>query len=661
MTSPKSVFVSYASQDAEAALRLCEALRAGGVSVWFDQAELRGGDAWDREIRQQILDCAIFIPIVSSSTQQRLEGYFRREWKLAADRTHDMSERMAFLVPVVIDGTSDAEADVPDVFRRTQWTRLPAGAATQAFVDRIVDLLSPAPRFSGSTGSSHRATRGSPSRIARLAVLLATLAALGTVGYMVVERRSASAPPLAQAPAAGATTEKSIAVLPFVDMSEKKDQEYFSDGLSEELIDHLTHSPDLKVISRTSSFQFKGKSEDARAIAAKLGVANLLEGSVRKVANRLRITVQLVRAVDGAHLWSQTFDRDLDDIFKVQDEISTTVANALNATLVGARRTDGPEIADPEAYNLILKGKYFYNRSNEGDLARAAALFKEAIDRDPKSSLAWSYLASVYVFQGFSREIPNAEARNKAFESVHEALKLDPSSAKAHRRLGNILSAYNWDWDAAALEYERAAALDPFGEDGRYAKEERLGITQMRTGKSAELLEMAAMEVRLNPLDSASLGYLAAIQFQQGLANDSALTYRTLLDLNPGFEQARASYAMVLMFLGKNSEALAEAGKAGDSSSKLRATACILWALGQRRDADASLRTLEERFAHDEPYEIAKVHACRQEADAAFDWLERAVTQRDSDVSNLNIDPEFANFRSDPRFNVLLHKIRILE
>jgi TolB-like protein len=457
MTEPsKAVFLSYASQDAEAARHICDALRSAGVEVWFDQSELRGGDVWDRQIRKHIHDCALFVPIISTTTQARLEGYFRREWKLAVDRTHDMAEGKPFLVPVVIDDTHDQEAEVPESFRAVQWTRLPQGATPPAFVERVVRLLStgharasttarpPLPTLSATTSSrdvSRASWRSHP------AVLLVLAVAILAGGYFAVERfvlskrapepeptSASTVQPIALKPST--IPEKSIAVLPFVDMSEKKDQEYFSDGLSEELIDHLARSPDLKVIARTSSFQFKGKNEDVRTIAGKLGVANLLEGSVRTSGHAVRITAQLIRASDGTHLWSQSYDRQMSDIFTVQDEIAGTVVEALQATLTSGTADSAVKERNLEAYNLLLKGNFFYERSHPGDYEQAIEQYKHALELDPNYALAWARLARVYIWQGYSSSTPTAETESKARDALQRALSIDPNLVRCTSLVG---------------------------------------------------------------------------------------------------------------------------------------------------------------------------------------------------------------------------------
>ena len=349
MTDPgRAVFLSYASQDAQAAQKICEALRAASIEVFLDQSELRGGDAWDQKIRREIHDCALFVPLISAHSDARHEGYFRREWKLAVDRTADMSDRVAFLVPVVIDDTSDARADVPERFRQVQWTRLPGGETPPAFVERIKRLL--APELSPLSARSRVVeTLRMPSRAHwwLMPALLATMAVLVVaLGYLVATQlvrskggTEAIAVPAAQGAPPAVTTFSpppySIAVLPFVNMSEDNEQEYFSDGLSEEILNSLVRIDELQVAARTSAFSFKGRDTDIGTIARKLNVGAVLEGSVRRSTHTVRITAQLINAVTGFHLWSQTYDRDLGDVLKLQSDIANAVASALKVTLLG--------------------------------------------------------------------------------------------------------------------------------------------------------------------------------------------------------------------------------------------------------------------------------------------------------------------------------------
>ncbi len=334
-------------------MHLCNALRGAGIEVWFDQSELRGGDTWDVSIRRQIKSCFLFVPIISANTQSREEGYFRREWKLAVDRTNDMAGGRAFLLPIVVDGTSDADALVPEKFREVQWTRLPQGANTDVFVAHVRRLLSgDASREPAGSApvAAHVSAAKTPKPVAASwrskAALLATLAVVAVgLGYLVKNQWSPSkhgaevaavpAPAAQSAPNTGFNPPPhSIAVLPFADLSEKKDQEYFSDGLTEELLNSLSEINELQVAARTSAFSFKGTNTDIGTIARKLNVGAVLEGSVRRSAHTIRITAQLINAVTGFHLWSKTYDRDLGDVLKLQTEIATSVASALKVTLL---------------------------------------------------------------------------------------------------------------------------------------------------------------------------------------------------------------------------------------------------------------------------------------------------------------------------------------
>jgi TolB-like protein len=324
--SSKGVFLSYASEDAGVAKRICDALRVAAIEVWFDQSELRVGDAWDQKIRQQIRDCVLFVPIISAATATRHEGYFRLEWDLADQRSHMIARNRSFIVPLCVDRASGPGADVPESFQRVQWTLLLDGECSPAFVGHIAELLaqhSAAP-MSGAATPSHAtlpasdrvpsSTTSSGRHGTGLGLTVFAALAVSALGYLALDRLVLSKRATA---ASAAVAEKSIAVLPFADMSEKHDQEYFADGMAEELIDRLGQISELRVISRTSAFQFKGKSEDVRAIGAKLSVANVLEGSVRRSGDQLRVDVKLVAASDGTDRWSQRYDRRISDIFQI--------------------------------------------------------------------------------------------------------------------------------------------------------------------------------------------------------------------------------------------------------------------------------------------------------------------------------------------------------
>jgi adenylate cyclase len=516
----------------------------------------------------------------------------------------------------------------------------------------------------------HRALR----RVGRaeLTIITVLLVIAGVVLWRFArapEAASTSKAAAAAQPAAGPTqavaAKGSIAVLPFVDMSEKHDQEYFSDGLSEELIDHLAHYPDLKVIARTSSFAFKGKNEDMRSIALKLGVANLLEGSVRKSGDELRITAQLIRALDGVHLWSEIYDRKLTDIFKIQDEISTTVAKELNVALhadnSGSVQSVPRNATNVDAYNLVLQGNYFYWRGSPGDTARAIELFKQATDLDFRYAAAWAQLARAYAWQGITgeRRVANAEVRIR--EAAERALALDPNSAVAYYARGNFQSLVTGDWMAAQSDLERAVALDPLGEVGAYAQGAIVRIKANVSGRIRDEIDWYRRLLERNPLDTTILFQLVRTLQAAGQLDESAATSRKLLQLNPAFAGAQSQYALTLLLMGKDTEALAEALHEPDDASRLQALACIYWAMGRRTESDSALRDLERGFSDRNVFQIAAVHAYRGGKDSAFTWLQQTYVQRRGSLIDLKVSPLFRNLRSDPRFYALLRKAKLVE
>jgi len=314
-----AVFLSYASEDAAAAERIAGALRAAGIEVWFDKSELRGGDAWDQMIRRQIRDCALFVPIISGNSEARPEGYFRLEWDLADQRSHMIVHHRPFIVPVCLDRTLESDASVPESFQRVQWTRLPGGETPPAFVERVQRLLSPEPSITVRASVAAREYAPASSRSKRLlpvagAGVVALLVVLGFVG---LERLRGSKP---------SVQGESIAVLPLANESGDAKEQYFSDGISEDLITALSQFPSLKVIGRASSFQFRNSKEDSHSIGAKLGVAHLLEGSVRRSGDLVRVSTELISTEDGSAQWSERYDRPYKDLFSLQDEITRAVA-----------------------------------------------------------------------------------------------------------------------------------------------------------------------------------------------------------------------------------------------------------------------------------------------------------------------------------------------
>jgi TolB-like protein/Flp pilus assembly protein TadD len=637
----KAVFLSYASQDAEAAKRICEALRAGGIEVWFDQSELRGGDSWDRKIRQQIHDCALFVPIISATTQGRVEGYFRREWKLAVDRTHDMSERVAFLVPVVIDGSSDAHADVPDAFRAVQWSRLPQGETLSAFVNRIADLLTPA-ALPGVSVPRKIAATPSPSR-SRIVLLIIAAIAILAAGYFAMGR-------LVPSKSAG---DKSIAVLPFADMSENKDQEYFSDGLAEEVLDLLAKTPGLHVIARTSSFSFKGKSDDIPTIARKLGVANLLEGGVRKSGNRLRVTTQLIRAGDGEQLWSETYDRELKDVFAVQDEIAEAVVKQLKLKLAPAQESAAHRASNVEAYNEYLLGRQFGNRQTIDGYRRAIDAYHQAIALDPRYTAAYADLVAAEFF--LADQTGDAAGLQRAQAAADKAVELGPEDAAGYAARGFIRNNIAWDWVGAQADLEKALALDP--SDARVLS--RYASLLATLGRLPEAIAAAKGAVQLDPLSSSTWLTLTESEFSNRDFTAAREAVRHALQISPESDYVINDLADLQLLEGNTGAALVTFRKVALEGLRLCGIAMAAYTLKDPKESQRALDDLIAKYAAVGAFQIADVYAWRGETDKAYEWLDRAYAQRDDGLTQLKYDRLLDSIRADPRYAALLRKMKL--
>jgi serine/threonine protein kinase/predicted Zn-dependent protease len=492
--------------------------------------------------------------------------------------------------------------------------------------------------------------------------IAAAVLAAAALAYVLI-RAAPPAPvaaPSTASPAGAATVvapqDRSIAVLPFVDMSERKDQEYFSDGLSEELINHLSRSPGLKVIARTSSFQFKGKNEDVRTIAGRLGVAHLLEGSVRKAGQELRVTTQLIRASDGVQLWSQTYDRNLPDIFKVQDEISERVAAALNATLTVTDRPIGQE-SDVEAYNLVLEGNYYKARRTKGDIEKAIQLYKRAIDIRPNYALPWARLASAYLALEEAKGVPSAEDNAKILAALDRAIRLDPNLVWAYYTRAGFEIAIKWDWAAARADHERIRALDP----GIYLLPVALGDMALVSGRVDEAVQHYERALELNPLDPNAMRALGVALCASDRLEE-CLQYRLKLQqLHPELRGVNAFVGEARLLLGQFPEALDAVQKEPEQDVRLAGLATVYTAMGKHGESDAALRMLEESYASDDAYEIAELHAYRGEADAGFEWLQRSFLMHNSKILFVKADPLLRNLRQDRRFQTLLANLRLPE
>ena len=495
----------------------------------------------------------------------------------------------------------------------------------------------------------------------RLAVILGLLAALVlTVLWLlpVLTRAPAPAPVPPTPPAAPAapaaapdTLLRSIAVLPFADLSERHDQGYMSDGLAEELLNLLAKVPRLRVIARTSSFSFRDKAVDVATIARALQVDHVLQGSVRRAGNRIRISAQLIRAADNSQLWSETYDRTVDDVFEVQDEIAGAVVAQLKIKLLGAPPRAQKTSAD--AYALFLRARQAGRRGDAEGLVSAVSLYQQCLASDPAYAAAWVGLSSTYVNLANSGVRPMDEGFRLAREAVDKALAIDPEFARAHAQLGFIAMSHDGDLAAAARHLEQALALAP-DDMGSILNAARLAQSLGRLDQAVALDEYV---VTRDPVNARAHFNLAMDNFYAGRIDQAIAGWQTTLALSPGFLGAWYNIGTAQLVQGHADAALAAMQKEPAEVWQQIGLPMVYHALGKHVESDAALAQLTAAHALDSAYNIAYVHAMRGETDAAFEWLGKAVAYQDTGLSDLVYEPSFASLHGDPRWAPLLQQL----
>ena len=655
VTEPShAVFLSYASQDAEAAQKICEALRAAGIEVWLDQSELRGGDAWDQKIRREIHNCALFIPVISANTASRHEGYFRLEWDLADQRTHMMARNRAFIVPVCLDATPDAGADVPESFQRVQWTRLPRGDTPPGFVKRIQQLLWGEASFSPTVPRGPALTpSGKPSRLKpawiALAVALAAVAA-----YLIVEK------PWVAKSVTFAPQPHSIAVLPFVNMSGDKDQEYFSEGLTEELLNSLSRINELQVAARTSSFSFQGEHPDIATVAHKLNVAAVLEGSVRRSDHTIRITAQLINAVTGFHLWSQTYDRDLGDVLKLQTEIATAVAEALKVTLLGdvSARIELGGTRNPAAFDAYLRGL---------KLARIAAAttpmecqapidaFSEAITLDSNFALAYANRALITSeCAANSRDWLQQSYEGTARADAQRAIALAPGLADGYVAL-SLLEQGLLKLKAANQACARALAVGP----GNVRVLYECSLLAVYMGHTDTAISGARHGVALDPLNPLSHRALGDTLRYARRYEEAIAAYQASIAADPEHSTDAYSRRGLSFYSAGDLSAAQSSCEARPDSFRSRVCLAVVYdRLGRHADAAALVAKIMQEGGDAAAYQFAEIFAQGGDRKAALDWLEKAMRLRDPGLVSTKVDPLMDPLRKEPRFQAVMRELQ---
>ena len=478
----------------------------------------------------------------------------------------------------------------------------------------------------------------------------------------VVRPRPTAAPhpPAAPAPVpAPAPTDRSIAVLPFLNLSSDPENEYFSDGITEEILNALVKVSDLKVASRTSSFAFKGHQSDVQEIAEKLKVATVLEGSVRKAGNRVRITGQLIGAADGYHLWSETYDRELEDIFAIQDDIAQSIVTALKATLAvdEGEKLVVPTTDNLEAYTLYLKGRFHYNKDTEAGLRESLKFYEQALEHSPDYAKAWAGIADSWMHLA-DDYVPPEEGYTAAKEAAEKALELEPELAEAHTARGKVLGWYEWKFAEGELALRRAVGANPNYADAHWA----LGSLLPTTGHMKEALQEIRTAQLLDPLSPVTAYWHARYLLYARRIDEAIEEGQRALDLDRGYVYGVAILGRAELLQGKNEEAIDSFRRCVELARSNTFRTYLAYGLAcAGRDAEA--REILEGIGHGQGPDyvrselLAAVHGALGEIDEAFRELERAYADRSAGLIYLHLDPLYDTLRGDPRMDEMVQRI----
>ena len=454
---------------------------------------------------------------------------------------------------------------------------------------------------------------------------------------------------------------RSLAVLPLEDLSGDPGHDYFADGMTEALITDLAKIKALRVISRTSAMQYKGVRKPVTGIARELGVDAVIEGSVLRSSDRVRITAQLIHAATDQHLWAESYERDFRDILSLQSEIARQIANEVKVTLTPQERVrlGSARKVNPEAHELYLKGRYHWNKRSEASLKKALSYFDQVIESDPTYAQGYAGLADCYNILGYYNSVSPEEAYPKGRAAAVKALELDDSLAEPHATLGVVMRDFEWDWAGAEGEFQRAIELNPGYAEAYHWRSTLFSIL----GRHEEALREKARALAMDPLSVVIKADLARLFYFARDYDHSLEQYRAALDMDPNFSSAHVWLAQVYEQKGLFEEAVSElqAGVrlAGDSTYALANLGHGYAAAGKSEEARSVLRQLHalSKQKYVSPYDMATIHAGLQENDQAFAWLERAFKHRSTWLTYLKLEPQLDPLRSDPRFQNLLRRV----
>ena len=662
------IFLSYASSDTAIAEQVCEHLERSGIPCWIAPRDVPAGALYADAIVRAISSAKALVLILSAHSVG--STHVSKEVERASSKRRP-------IVALRIDDAALTPA-FEYFLSESQWVDARTGlqSALAKLGDGIRRLASSTPRFANDpvtpTTTATAPGVNDPKKSRSALYVGAAVAAIAVVGLAALKFSPSKSPdaPIAATPSAPAPTatpatpsavvQKSIAVLPFEDLSEKKDQGYFSDGLSAELIELLGRIPGLRVPARTSSFYFKGKQATLADIGKALNVTHVLEGTVQKSGNVVRITTELVGVADDSRVWSQTYDRKLQDIFKLQDDIANSVVSALKVSMLAPLAQRGAPTTNSEAYLLFLRSREAVQSGDFSGLNAAIINLKKAVALDPHFAEAWAFLGSAVMsdFAG-SGHGNYADVRREALADVNRALAIDPNLARAHTVRARLYSTLDWDLKLAEPDLKAALTLDPNDELAQWLS----GYIANLQGRFDDAARFHQRGRELDPLLPDNTRQLGNVYYRAGRLVEAAAALRSGIQRFPEATTFQYRLGLVLLAQGKAAEALSEFQREQDHSFSILGIPLALDALGQHAEADKYIARAidDEQVANAAAYQIALVYAARGDKDRAFTWFERAYRQRDAGMLWIKYDPLLKGLRSDPRFAALVAKVGVFD
>jgi len=634
----RRVFVSYASNDAAVANALVEGLERHGLRCWIAPRDVSPGSLYADAIVRAINESTVLILVLSEHAIA--SAHVGRELERAAAKRRT-------IMTLRIDAAPLSPA-FEYFLSESHWIDLEAGgtaAAAEKLASAIAGQTDASVPPQLRTSSHGRTTEPTSARSMKWAALAGAAVAMLALGYAAIDKFWPSQAVVADAAVPSTATTailaKSIAVLPFTDMSEKKDQGFLADGMAEEILNLLANAPGLLVAARTSSFYFKGKQTKIQDIARELGVAHILEGSIRRVGDQLRVTAQLIRADNGYHMWSETYDRDLKDLFRVQDDIANAVVQALQIKLMGgelSRKKGGTQNLD--AYQLFLRAESALFQNSRSSLEAADQYADEATKLDPNYGLAWLLRANIDLLQAENGFREPDEGYEQARQGLQHTLQLSPEIADAHALLGSMLMTVDRDWATAKIQLQKALDIDPNNSTALQIA----SVLSIALGRWDDAERQLRFALTRDPLNPYLLWALGTAYYGAGRLQESETVYRKLLETMPDFLWTRAYLGRTLLAQGNPEAALATLQQ-GDESFGLMLLPSALLAAGRKAEADEALKAQIDQWGDIDAFCIAASYAYRGEHDTALRWLERAYEQHSSGLREILSEPAFRNDR----------------